>query len=260
MRAFHLALLFLLLPSSSCSANFSVFEPSTGVSLTIDDSGVYTIHSASLAWTFSGAIDHRVSSVTIYRDRKDALGTYHELSFEYTAQTRRRSSIRTYVARPVVLFATTYLEAADNADSDKFPIFRTYPMLPHRLSHKGVFGRYRLDLEGQDSPWLVFDRNKDTFVLSPAANFMATQTIFDISGNGRIMTGINDGISKLPAGFEHKTLLAFGRGINAVFDVWGDALRDLNGKKRVANDADVSLEKLGYWTDNGLYTGFLTKK
>ena len=41
------------------------------------------------------------------------------------------------------------------------------------------------------------------------------------------------------------------KGINRAFDTWGQALTALGGKTRPANDADVSLNKIGYWTDNG---------
>ncbi|MBV8904113.1 MAG: hypothetical protein JOZ22_10805, partial [Acidobacteriia bacterium] len=34
-------------------------------------------------------------------------------------------------------------------------------------------------------------------------------------------------------------------------DTWGHVLTSFAGKKRAANDADISLNKIGYWTDNG---------
>ena len=46
-------------------------------------------------------------------------------------------------------------------------------------------------------------------------------------------------------------MLVVERGINRAFDTWGQALTALSGKRRPANDADVSLNKVGYWTDNG---------
>ena len=54
-----------------------------------------------------------------------------------------------------------------------------------------------------------------------------------------------------PAGFTQQSLVAFGRGINRTWDVWGGALRDLGHAKRPGNDADAVLKYLGYWTDNG---------
>jgi hypothetical protein len=40
-------------------------------------------------------------------------------------------------------------------------------------------------------------------------------------------------------------------GVNNAFETWGKLLSGLSGKTRPANDADTSLNLLGYWTDNG---------
>jgi hypothetical protein len=87
----------------------------------------------------------------------------------------------------------------------------------------------------------------NAFLLSPASDFIVSQI-----GNrgGVIESGIDPAIPTLDAGFEHGTMLVLGRGINAVFDTWGQALTDLYGKVRPAADADVSLARAGLWTDN----------
>ena len=69
--------------------------------------------------------------------------------------------------------------------------------------------------------------------------------------NGELSSGISKDISALPRGFEHRTLLVVEKGINRAFDAWGHALTAMGGKTRPANDADASLNKIGYWTDNG---------
>ena len=69
--------------------------------------------------------------------------------------------------------------------------------------------------------------------------------------NGELSSGISPDIATLPPGFEHRTLLVVEKGINRAFETWGQALTALGGKTRPANDADVSLNKIGYWTDNG---------
>jgi hypothetical protein len=46
-------------------------------------------------------------------------------------------------------------------------------------------------------------------------------------------------------------MLVADQGINHTFETWGQALTDLQGKVRPANDADITLSHLGYWTDNG---------
>ena len=72
------------------------------------------------------------------------------------------------------------------------------------------------------------------------------------NGDGSFSCGINSGISQLPAGFTHRTVLVIQGSINQAFDTgWGQTLTGLSGKIRPANDSAVELNKLGYWTDNG---------
>lgn len=72
-----------------------------------------------------------------------------------------------------------------------------------------------------------------------------------MNSDSSIAGTIGSGIGSLPQNFTHQTMLAIGTGINSTFVTWGQAMTDLHGKVRPANDADVSLNKLGYWTDNG---------
>jgi hypothetical protein len=74
-------------------------------------------------------------------------------------------------------------------------------------------------------------------------------------GDGRreVAGGLNETVTSLPAGFMHDTILVFGQGVNATWDLWGRALTGLAGGHRPANDADIGLRYLGYWTDNGAY-------
>ena len=45
--------------------------------------------------------------------------------------------------------------------------------------------------------------------------------------------------------------LVIGQGINSTLSTWGHAMTDLQGKTWPANDADATLNYLGYWTDHG---------
>ena len=56
---------------------------------------------------------------------------------------------------------------------------------------------------------------------------------------------------RIPPSFHHKTVLVLAPGINRAFDLWGRFLTDAAGKTRPANDHDVGLNALGYWTDRG---------
>jgi hypothetical protein len=159
-------------------------------------------------------------------------------------------SIRTYVNRPVVLFGITSKETISNPAVIRFPRFTEFPTNLHHFSYENTeFAPRRFALENNGTPWLLFDDQARAVVLSPAANYM----IASMHGDGRteIASGLNGGVSDLPAGFAHATLVAFGFGVNATWDTWGTALTELQGKHSRPNDADIGLRYLGYWTDNG---------
>lgn len=227
---------------------YSVTEPGTGVTIHIEASGTYTIAARRPSWIFGGNVGHALSHITVNQGT-DRLGPYQEIAFSYQGQVARISSIRAYADRPVVLFSTTYLAASNN--EEPFPTFTTYPTDLYHLSYRGQFGVYGFDLNGLDSPWLFFDAHANSFMLSPAANFMVANMV--MNSNGSISSGINHSIDRLPQNFSHSTMLTLGTGINSVYDTWGHAMTDLQGKVRPGNDADVTLNTLGYWTDNGAY-------
>src|ERR1035438_1827349 len=114
------------------------------------------------------------------------------------------------------------------------------------MTFEGEFSQPDFTNFNGDSPWVYFDGSANTFVLSPASDYMTTATV----RNGTtIATGISGQIANLPAGLTHKTVLVFGQGINQTLLKWGQALTDLSGKQRPANDADTLLKKVSYWTD-----------
>jgi hypothetical protein len=89
----------------------------------------------------------------------------------------------------------------------------------------------------------------NTVILSPAAHFMVART--GCLPTGELGSGISQQITSLPAGFTQQTLLVIENGINRAFDDWGRLLTGVTGKVRPSNDADVTLSRLGYWTDAG---------
>ncbi len=235
-----------LATAHATAATTTISEPTMGIKVTVDTSGSYTISVLSPTWTFGGNIGHTLSNVAV-NSGTDALGHYKEITFHYQGNVARSSGIRIYRSRSVVLFSTTYLATASN--SEPFPHFTSYPKNLYHLSHNGTFGAYDFHRLRLDSPWLFFDGQANSFILSPAANFLVAYTM--MQNDGSIAGTIRSDISSLPQNFTHKVMLAIGKGINKNYITWGHAMTDLQGKVRPANDADVSLNMLGYWTDNG---------
>ncbi|HKD07571.1 MAG TPA: hypothetical protein VKB79_16840 [Bryobacteraceae bacterium] len=217
-----------------------------GVTASVSANGAWSVFAPAQNWTFSGTVGAN-TQFTHADSGSDNLGTYQEIAFAYSIRgTHRAAAIRLYPNRPVVLFFSLYNDASANAAP--FPLISAYPSLPH-LSFNGEFAVPDFKNLHPDSPWAFFDSAYNTWILSPAANYMTAQMAMDSSGN--ITGGIADGITSLPAGFTHATALTIGVGVNATFDAWGQAITDLTQKQKPANDADTLLKNVSYWTDNG---------
>jgi hypothetical protein len=245
MRRMLVALLLVLATATPVGAQ----PTGTALEVSVDPGGRYTVHLPGPDWSFGGDVGHPLSNIRA-TDGQDGVGAFHELDFDYQAGVARTAGVRVYRDRPVVLFTTTYLAAGPNAEP--FPVLHTLPNLPYKLSYRDTpFSPFQLNsvAEASDSPWLFFNTSGNGFLISPAQNFPVAR--MSLSSNGTLASGIDAGIASLPAGYSHQTLLVAGTGPNRLFDAWGAAMTALHGKTRPANDADLTLEKLGYWTDNG---------
>jgi hypothetical protein len=179
----------------------------------------------------------------------DGIGNYQEIDFNYidSNSANRGGGIRAYNSNPIVLFVDSYLSTAPN--TTHFPQLSTYPANLYHLSYQYAFAQYTFTKFDADSPWIYFDGQGNTFILSPASNFMITST--GKNGTGAINSGISFSIATLPAGFVHQTFLVVGQGINNTLQTWGHAMTNLQGKTRPPNDDGAVLNTLGYWTDHG---------
>jgi hypothetical protein len=221
-------------------------QSAPAIDVTVDPSGHYTIVTHAPEMTFGGDVGQPVSNVRA-SDGQDAVGAFHEVDFDYGGRT---SGIVTYPERGAIVFSTTYTAA--NASAGAFPTLSQLPSLPYQLSyHDTPFSPYQLNtlVDAQDSPWLFFDASANGFLISPASDFLVAR--MDRSGAGALTSSISADLGGLSSGLEHQTLLVVGTGLNHLFDTWGQTLTTLRGKIRPANDADLTLNKFGYWTDNG---------
>ncbi len=226
--------------------NGSVSESSPSATVTVHPEGSYIIAVNEPTWTFAGDTGRPLSNLAAGTGR-DGIGEYREVRFTYSEGGPREAAIRLYLEKPIILFTVRYLATAENASP--FPILTTYPRGLDHLTYNGIFGIYSFNRLAEDSPWVFFDSDANTFVLSPASSFMTAST--RLGEREEIRAGIIPEITTLPAGFTHRTLLVAGRGINRALETWGRALTDLQGKTRPGPDADRVLTHLGYWTDYG---------
>ncbi len=227
---------------------FNTVESPSGVRASIDiATGRYEIASSKVQWHFAGQIGHAVREVRSARGR-DAVGTYQELRFSWQEPQALTAAIRLYDSQAAVLFNLENVYPAEKLP--RFPDFSTFPANLHYFSYKdATFAPPSFTLEPNGTPWLMFDDQAQAAILSPANHFMIARQ----SGDGirEMASGLNDSVQSFPASFNYRTLLVLGQGINATWDRWGNTLTALSAKKRPANDSDVSLRYLGYWTNNG---------
>ena len=240
-RFFALGLLVAVLPLSGAS-----ISGSGGLSVTVSANGLYIITVPAPTWTFSGTVGSAVSHLTTSSGSDFAGGAYSEISFDFYSSALRHGAIRAYAGSRSLLFTLQSPSGGPNTVS--FPSLATYPAQLNTIAFAGVFGFPTFKGSNDESPWIGFDSNFHTVILSPATHFMVAST--GVS-NGHLSSGISSKIAALPAGFTQQVLLVVEDGINRGFDRWGNLLTGLTGKLRPSNDADLTLSRLGYWTDAG---------
>ena len=229
------------------TASVSITDRSTGIRATVETDGQYVISTSIAGWKFSGNLGQQPTAI-VAQEGRDSLAAYQEIVVDYAQDGSKKASIRIYFGKPVVLFGVKFLHAGNNTAA--FPKLTSYPETAYHVSYSGQFGEYSFDKLGSDSPWVFFDGAHNTFILSPASDFLISATTR--TSPREIASGIDSRIATLPEGFAHSTILVVERGINRAFETWGRALAGLQGKARIAdNDAEPILAKLGYWTDNG---------
>ena len=216
------------------------------LTINVDPSGTYDVATTSPAWHFHGTVGAALTNLQT-ASSADSVGAFSEVAFDFQSGGVRHASIRGYWDHAQVLFILH--TAVPSANTLAFPNFSQYPQNLAHLTFSGIFAPPTFSDFSNESPWIFFDSSYHSFILSPAANFMAASTFW--GPNQELASGIDSRIASLPQDFEQRTLLVIDTGINRTFDVWGQTLTALHSKTRPPNDADPSLAKLGYWTDNG---------
>ena len=222
---------------------------SSGITISVDPNGSFEIDSTQPSFHFGGSVGTPLGSI-VSTSGTDGIGNYQKISFQFASNgVPTAASIRAYHSRPVVVFSTTLLSSATNG-----PLFPTISSYPQGLYKFGFVFTYLWQYgpwgQGLDSPWAYFDATGHTFIFSPASHFPIAATI---QQDNSISAGINSSISTLTAGFTQETMLVTGTGINRTWDLWGQAMTDLQGKVRPGPDSDASLASLSYWTDSASF-------
>ncbi len=218
-----------------------------GAVASIGDDGSYSVTLTAPVSRLTGSLGVKPANARI-SSGTDTVGAYSDLAFDYTINaSQRTASIRAYTTRSVILFTQTVHNASPN--TNPFPTFAALPSNLLHISYSGFFGTPVFSYFGADSPWVYFDADANALILSPASDYMTAETRYGV--NNQIELAMNSQISALPAGFTHKSVLAYGKGINRTMSAWGRTLTGLTGKTRANSGSSSMLREVSYWTDNG---------
>jgi len=222
---------------------------SGSVKVSMEAGGAYCVSDTASGWVFKGALPSAAGGLKSGHG-SDALGAYQELRFRYRDPAGPlNGTLRLYGSGHLVEFGRLAIRSMAAAPLP-FPDFRSLPQGLYSFSFKPEnFAPPVFSLPEACTPWMLFDAAGHALVLSPASNFYNASMWGD--GKGRMASGFNKSLTRIPAGFAHRSLMALGSGINSTWDSWGRAMTQLHGKHRPANDADRVLKTFGYWTDAG---------
>jgi hypothetical protein len=261
------SLVLTIAAARTCRA--TVVETAAGESrLQVDDAtGAYTLTRPAGQWKFTGSCGAALKNCRV-TDGADRIGGFHAVTFDWLAEGAESAEIRLYDGRPIALFIVTCRQSQD-VPARPFPTLAPPPRLATFSYAEKVFAPHAFDGEANATPWLWFDAAGRSAILSPADDYMVASLlpVGAASGNSStspatdpalpsasataVASGFVPQLRRLPAGYSHATILAFGDSINQAWASWGSALTDMAGKLRHASDSDITLKYLGYWTDNG---------
>ena len=218
-----------------------------GLTVSVSTNGSYEIDVPETGWRFSGSMGRTLSNLHTQTGSDAVAGAYSEISFDFVSDASHHAAVRSYTGSRTVLFTVTLPNGGPNSFS--FPSFTSFPKGLNHIAFAGDFAFPSFYGTSEESPGVYFDSGLNAVILSPVSHFMVASTA--ISSSNVMASGISTKIASLPAGFSHQTVMVLDSGINRTFESWGKVLTGLTGKTRPANDADTTLNRLGYWTDAG---------
>jgi hypothetical protein len=235
-----------------CSLGYSltVTQSATGISLTVDATGSYSIVTTTPAWTFSGSLAKTLTNIAQV-DASDKIGPYTGITFNLTGTGPLQGTIRMYQSIPVVMFSMKTLAAMASMGVN-FPDITTSPAnMLHLGQQHNTFAVPTFDLAstGNDCALISYNAQGQTFVYSAADHFWEVSNTYT-SG---LRSSVKSWATPLPSGWELLSILAIGSGINHTCDLWGQGLRGYYGKPLPGQD-EIPFRTFGYWTDH--YAGY----
>lgn len=117
----------------------------------------------------------------------------------------------------------------------------------------------------QSGPVVVFNQahhgEGDTIVMSPLSHFMATSISQRRPGSDSVLEyGVMGSMSAVPANYMHSFIVFYSpRGVNEAVREWGETMQRAYNRTDEHRRNDLTINYLGYYTDNGGYYYYNTQ-
>ena len=201
-------------------------------------------------------------------DGSDKLGSWNGTQMTWSAgKTPFVTSVKNYARGNLVVFSYSFPEGATGMASNHSGVSTNFPALsldPAQvwsgaakvLSWQGSFVTAHRDrtFGSASGPYVFYDSHDVSagrvVVASPLDHFMVTsqaESLFD-GKSATWVPGVSGTVESVPAGFQQSFLLFQGQGVTQTIYDWGLLLQKLYETTRLY---DVTLDKIGYQTDNG---------
>lgn len=233
----------------------SVTEPS-GVTISVAGSG-FTIESGG--WIYSGSIPGNVIATMGPAAGHDESATSTNGPFdEFTVVSRDPEgnawAMRLRAYQSLVSATISFSPLVTVPNTRPYAVLNRFPVTPHHFGNVGwerTFGLVGWLLP--DSPWVFFDDQYRTSILSPLSRPISERQrwVNDGSTYGSIALEIDQSNTTLPAGDVYSYLITFGQGMGDTVRAWGDTLRNIDGRPATGIQADLSLRIPMLSTDAG---------
>ncbi|XP_048245143.1 uncharacterized protein LOC124119103 isoform X1 [Haliotis rufescens] len=218
------------------------------------------------------------------RSGVDRMGQWNSVDFLYKAGSHQMQTSVMYYIQPIyplVLFKQKYLDDVHDASAtlrdetiSGFPSFQVVDKSDIGLGYLSYGGMMTGDTRRKfgkwgevmtdynqgitDGPLAIFDKNQTatTFVISPASKFMIAsmwhKSVLNVQGAAH--WGLLGSVDDVPQDFEMMTIAyCGGQGINKALEDWGTFLQHYYGRDDRYVKSDLTVNYIGYWTDNGAY-------
>jgi hypothetical protein len=159
-------------------------------------------------------------------------------------------SIKLYPARQIIVFTLTATKGSDTTPP-AFPNFTELPPNLHVLSYSDSIGAKAQFAANQTStPWIFFNDQANSLVISPASNFLLARMCGDAQYNMGVE--LNSQVKQTSPGFTQSAVMVFGRGMVSTMRAWGQQLAKLKNANDQTGTNNALLTSLGYWSDDAI--------